>query len=278
MSVVLDDVALENPILPGFPLFDAQRVEILRGPQGTLFGRNTPAGVVKIETAKPAEKTEGFTRASYSRLNTTDIEAAVGGSLGGGFSVRFSGQYQRRDDFVTNTFFPSGGERGYEEFRDIAGRLQLQYENEGKFKALLALFGRNLKGGSRVFRANAIRPRIGGLVANFDRFQTAQDATQILDNSIKGLSLRTETELGKFQLTGVSSYSKVRVNARGDVDSGFGASFASPSGPGFIPFAAESDDNIANRRAKCGWPVPSGLVSTFWLAGFTSAKNWQSKI
>ena len=53
VSVVYDDVALENPMLKSFPVFDLQSVEVLRGPQGTLFGRNTPAGVVKIDSAKP---------------------------------------------------------------------------------------------------------------------------------------------------------------------------------------------------------------------------------
>jgi len=244
VSVVLDDVPLENPVLRGFPLFDVERVEILRGPQGTLFGRNTPAGVVKFETKRPTEDTQGFARLSYGRFDTVDVEGAVGGSLGGGFTARISGQFQRRDDFVDNSFFPTGGERGFENFRDVAGRVQLQYQDAGKFNALLSVFGRDLSGGSRVFRANAIRPGVGGLVAGFDRFSTAQDATQFLESDTFGATLRTESQLGDFTLTGVSSYSEVGVDARGDVDGGFGASFAPPSGPGFIPFSAESADNI----------------------------------
>ncbi len=53
VSLVYDDVVQENPILKGFPIFDLASVEVLRGPQGTLFGRNTPAGVVKFESEKP---------------------------------------------------------------------------------------------------------------------------------------------------------------------------------------------------------------------------------
>jgi iron complex outermembrane receptor protein len=60
VSLVYDDVVQENPILKGFPMFDMDRVEVLRGPQGTLFGRNTPAGVVKFESAKPGKKFEGY--------------------------------------------------------------------------------------------------------------------------------------------------------------------------------------------------------------------------
>jgi len=50
VSLVYDDIVQENPSLKGFPVFDQADVEVLRGPQGTLFGRNSPAGVVKLES------------------------------------------------------------------------------------------------------------------------------------------------------------------------------------------------------------------------------------
>ena len=53
VSVMHDGVVLENPLLKGAPIYDVQRIEVLRGPQGTLFGRNTPAGLVKVESAPP---------------------------------------------------------------------------------------------------------------------------------------------------------------------------------------------------------------------------------
>jgi iron complex outermembrane receptor protein len=60
VSLVVDNVVQENPILKGFPVFDLERVEVLAGPQGTLFGRNTPAGLVKIDSAKPSQDFDGF--------------------------------------------------------------------------------------------------------------------------------------------------------------------------------------------------------------------------
>lgn len=274
VSVVLDEVPLENPILRGFPLFDVARVELLRGPQGTLFGRNTPAGVVKFETVQAGVQDNNFVRASFSRFDTVDAEAAVGGPIGGGFSLRLSGLYQRRDDFVDNEF--NGGEGGFEEFRDVAGRVQLGFDNGGRFKANLSLFGRDLSGGSRLFRANVIRPVTGGLVPDFDRFATAQDATQFLESDTYGVSLRTETKLGNFTISGVSSYIEVGVAARGDVDGGFGASFAPPSGPGFIPFAAESADGITGHsqrtsEVRLSGPIANGV--NFVIGGFYFREN-----
>jgi iron complex outermembrane receptor protein len=60
VSLVYDDVVQENPILKGFPAFDLARSRSSRGPQGTLFGRNTPAGVVKFDSAKPGQRQEGY--------------------------------------------------------------------------------------------------------------------------------------------------------------------------------------------------------------------------
>ncbi|RZA29063.1 MAG: Plug domain-containing protein, partial [Lysobacteraceae bacterium] len=65
VSLIYDDVVQESPLLKGFPVFDLERIEVLRGPQGTLFGRNTPAGVVKFESAKPTQEFGGYARVAY---------------------------------------------------------------------------------------------------------------------------------------------------------------------------------------------------------------------
>src|SRR4029079_12675870 len=77
VSLVYDDVVLENPILKGFPVFDMDRVEVLRGPQGTLFGRNTPAGIVKFDTVKPGSG-NNYAKISYGSYSTINAEAGVG--------------------------------------------------------------------------------------------------------------------------------------------------------------------------------------------------------
>ena len=64
VSFIMDEVVLENVVLKSFPLFDLQNVEVIRGPQGTLFGRNTIAGIIKVNSQRPEHETSGYAKAS----------------------------------------------------------------------------------------------------------------------------------------------------------------------------------------------------------------------
>ncbi|RYD92971.1 MAG: TonB-dependent receptor, partial [Sphingomonadales bacterium] len=88
VSVVYDDVAMESAMLKSFPVFDLASVEVLRGPQGTLFGRNTPAGVIKLNSARPSDTFGGYGGVSWGTYNTVNAEAAITGPLGEGLSFR----------------------------------------------------------------------------------------------------------------------------------------------------------------------------------------------
>ncbi len=90
VSLVYDDVVLENPILKGFPAFDVDRVEVLRGPQGTLFGRNTPAGIVKFDTVRPGSG-RSYAKISFGTYATINAEGALDAEITDTLAVRVSG-------------------------------------------------------------------------------------------------------------------------------------------------------------------------------------------
>ena len=73
VSVVYDNIALESPFLKAMPAFDLENVEVLKGPQGTLFGRNTPAGVIKLTSARPTDHYTGHASASWGTYNLSLI-------------------------------------------------------------------------------------------------------------------------------------------------------------------------------------------------------------
>jgi len=221
VSVVYDDVALENPMLKSFPVFDLESVQVLRGPQGTLFGRNTPAGVVKLDSAKPdADKSSMYASLSLATYNTLNAETAANVPLGGGFALRISGLVQRRDNWVTNTDTTGLAKHGLEGYNDRAGRIQLGYSS-GDFNAILNVHGRELDGTPRIFRAGIIQKGSNNFVPGFDKDTVSLDGITSQTLSQWGTNLHLDYHvagLGTFY--SVTSYEKARVESTGDIDGG----------------------------------------------------------
>jgi outer membrane receptor protein involved in Fe transport len=103
VGLVMDDIVQENAMLKGFPVFDVDQVEVLRGPQGTLFGRNSPAGVIKFDSAKPVFKTEGYLQLGVGNYSAKTVEGVFNVPVSDTVALRFSGTSQHRDDRVHNT-------------------------------------------------------------------------------------------------------------------------------------------------------------------------------
>ena len=247
VSLIYDDVVQENPILKGFPVFDLDQIEVLRGPQGTLFGRNTPAGVVKFESVKPSQETSGYGQVSYGSNDSVNVEGAFGGALSKNWSARISALYQKRDDWVDNTFAP-GPEKKLEGYEEMAARLQLLYENGDGFSALFNVHARDLGGTARLFRANLFKPGSNDFADHYDRDKVSIDGTNFQKLESQGGSARLSWDLGRVTLFSVTGYETVETLSRGDIDGGFGAVFAPPFGPGLIPFTAESADGLPDHE------------------------------
>ncbi|KRA84148.1 TonB-dependent receptor [Altererythrobacter sp. Root672] len=83
-------------------LFDVERVEVLRGPQGTLYGRNAVGGSINLITAKPTDWLEGYGRVTYGNYNALVTEAAISGPITEGIRARFAVKTEDRDGFGKN--------------------------------------------------------------------------------------------------------------------------------------------------------------------------------
>lgn len=92
-----------------FAMFDLERVEILKGPQGTLFGRNATGGLVHFVTKKPTQETEAYVELEYGDYDKTRVEAAIGGAISDSVSGRLSGSWSKHDGWLENDYvFGSG--------------------------------------------------------------------------------------------------------------------------------------------------------------------------
>jgi iron complex outermembrane receptor protein len=248
VSLIYDEVVQENPILKGFPVFDLAMVETFRGPQGTLFGRNTPAGVIKFNSAAPTREFEGYARGSYGSYGTINLEAAISGPLSDSWSARLSGLVQHRDDWVDNGY--TGKKDQYEGYDERAGRVQFLYDAGNDFTALLNLHARSLDGTARLFRANIIEAGTNKLVPGFDPGVIYLDGANKQHLDTWGGSARLRFDFGRVALHSITGYESAEVYSRGDIDGGYGASFLGEGnyGPGFIPFPAESADGLPSHR------------------------------
>ncbi|MFL6787626.1 MAG: TonB-dependent receptor [Sphingomicrobium sp.] len=251
VSLVYDDVVLENPILKGFPAFDVDRIEVLRGPQGTLFGRNTPAGIVKFDTVRPGASSRNYARVSYGTYSTINAEGGVGGQVSDGVAVRVSGLWQHRNDWIDNLDEP--GDNDLEGYDDIAVRGQIEFQPSDEFTIRLVGQLRDLDGNARIFRANAIEPGTNHLIGidengdvggDFDRDEVRADGINFQKLKTQNLGGTIEYDFGPLTLYSVTSYWHGKLDSRGDIDGGFGNQFAPEMGPGFIPFSAQSQDNV----------------------------------
>ena len=268
VSLVYDDIVQENPVLKGFPMFDLDQVELIRGPQGTLFGRNTPAGVVKFDSRRPTEAREGYGKVSFGSFSNVNAEGALSGGFADGVSGRLSALYQRRNDYVDNTFRQQSD--ALEGYREYALRGQLQYAPDDSFSALFNVHARDLVGTARLFRANIIQRGTNNFAPGFDRNRVAIDGRNEQDANSAGASMRLRFGFDGFSLNSITGYETVDYFSRGDIDGGFGAVFAPPSGPGIIPFPAESADGVPDHgQFTQEFRLESDDVSALnWQAGF----------
>ena len=271
VSLVYDDVVQENPILKGFPIFDMERIEVLRGPQGTLFGRNSPAGVVKFESAKPGKRFEGYGTLSLGRFSAVNVEGAVNVPLSSTASLRVALQSQNRDDWVNNTR-ATAPTKELEGYNDNAARVQLLLTPDKNYSVLFNVHTRDLKGSARVFRANIIQGGTNNLVAGFDPARVSQDGINKQEVKNTGGSVRVRWDMGNgMALSSITGYETVKSLSGGDIDGGFGAVFLGPGnfGPGFIPFDAESADGMPkHKQFTQEFRLEStGSGALKWLAG-----------
>ena len=248
VSLVVDEVVQENAILKGFPVFDVARVEVLRGPQGTLFGRNTPAGLVKFDTVKPSQEFDGYGSVSYGSRGAVDFEGAVGGGLTDRLSTRVSVLWQEKDDYIDNRapgFEQNDVLGGYTE---KAARVQFLYEGDD-FTGLFNYHVRDMDGTPIAFRGNAIKAGTNDLADNYEHDVVYHDAASRATQQVEsqGASLKLEWDINDLTLTSISAWESAEIYSRADIDGGYGASYLPDMGPGFIPFYSESADGIPDQ-------------------------------
>src|SRR4030095_16033117 len=140
VAVLIDGVLMANPSQFNQELYDIERIQVLKGPQGALYGRNAIGGAVIIETREPGDELEGHLMAGYESGPGYAVRGGVGGPLGGfhAWEFQLSGSYFDTDGHSDNTN-PRGADEA-DPFKDVSGRAKLIWEPNDSMRADLRAY------------------------------------------------------------------------------------------------------------------------------------------
>jgi iron complex outermembrane recepter protein len=134
VGIYIDGIPLSRPQGSNLGLMDVERVEVLRGPQGTTFGKNTIGGSINYVSKTPASAFEAAVVGRFGNYDNRSVQAAVSGPLGETLAVRLSAAVNKRDGFIDNTY--DGG--SLSDLDNWMTRGSLQWRPNGQLTLLLS--------------------------------------------------------------------------------------------------------------------------------------------
>ena len=208
VATVIDGVVYGRPGQATLDLLDLERIEVLRGPQGTLFGKNASAGVLNIVTKAPTEETHGYIDQSYYSGNESRTRFGIGGSLipdtlKGSLTTLF-GSYDGNVDNRANGHEVNGYNR-----KGVRGKLEFT-PNDDLTLTLAADYMQSHDDAPNGVVSKALTPAFAGALAPVSASghsrDIASDYRSHVEDINKGLSAQLDWNLGDYTLTSITAW------------------------------------------------------------------------
>ena len=225
VAIYLDDTYISQMSGAGFQLFDMERVEILRGPQGTLFGRNATGGLVHFLSRRPTDEFEGYAKVTGADYDTLRFEGAVSGALSEKWAARLSAAVNKGDGYVNNRI----NSNDLNNTDDKAGRLQLLFTPSERGDVLLNVRANHQSINTGFFEnVSSIRtgeltptefnPVLGYIDNDGDPYAGDYDAPGHNQLSTFGSTVTVNWEFDTIVLTSITDYQSVERDYIEDSD------------------------------------------------------------
>ncbi|QLC24923.1 TonB-dependent receptor [Parasphingopyxis algicola] len=224
-----DGVYIASADAIGAPLYDLQRVEVLRGPQSTLFGRNATGGLVQFVSNRPTYDFNGSFQATYGSENLVRLQGMVNGGLSNSVAARLAVYYQERDGFIENRI---GDDLLAEQTFAARGQLAVELNEDTDFNLRIEGFdqeGNSFAGKHRVtfldadgvsqFAPPPATDAFGFRDLNPDPTVVSVNQPGIIDKQVYNIAGTFTHDFGDVTLISISSYSDVDSVYLEDTDS-----------------------------------------------------------
>lgn len=264
VAVYVDEAYISQNVVTNFGLYDVERVEVLRGPQGTLFGRNATGGLLHFVTVKPSQEIEAFGEAQVAAQGRRRLEGAIGGGLAEGVAVRVSGVWNESDGLMKNRIGRDGqaaddwsirGQILFEPTETFSAWLKAQYSEDdsdrGNYFHRVAFDGAFAPAPATDFFGYR-DPDEGNIWSgawDFDGFKKAE-VTQV--------TLKLDWQLGDFDVTYVGDYQDIEHAYAEDSD-------VSPAN--IFHYSQAEDVQQHSHELRFGWQSDRmrSLVGAYYL-------------
>lgn len=258
VALVVDGILKTNTAALNQNQGTIRQIEVLKGPQGALYGRNAAAGAIVVQTVRPGDRFEGSIEASYANVNTATANGYIAGPLGPNVGFVLSGDYRTTDGFYRNEFLDAKVVDDQEAW-NIDGRVIANLGEATTFD-LKARYG-ELRGASINFNSSFHIPLLGGAFyedVNAHPFRYYSNIRPTNDQTTFEASLKADHDFGPVTLSAWALYSKIDNDLVAD---GTSADFAR-----YI-FAARPEGQaavnacFASTAALTGFPInPPGFI------------------